>query len=350
MTRRLRVAVFPQPAHFNNPYQPLLHAALERRGATVLPPHEPSPVWAWSRRKRLDVAHFHWIEPIVRPYPPHRGAAVVAAGRAARLEAMLRVLRPAGVRIVWTVHNIRPHEHRYPGPERRAMRAVLSAADALIVHSKHAEARVRQELAPTGEIHVVPHGNYIGAYPEEPRDRAIVRTELGLPADVFVYLAFGKARAYKQLPQAIAAVRAMGDAHLLVAGQPHPDLERELRAAAGRDERIHLHLQDVPDDRVAAYHLAADAAILNYRDVFSSGALLLALSFGLPVVAPAPSTATEVAAPPAVQPFGEGGLAQALAAVREGDPDARRRAAFAAAEACSWDRAAQLTLQAYGVR
>lgn len=350
MSAGLRVAVFPQPAHFNNPYQPLLHAALEREGATILPGREPGPLWAWRAGGGVDVAHLHWIEPIVRPYPPHRGAAAVAAFRAARLEAALRMLRRVGARIVWTVHNIRPHEQRYPGPERRAMEAVLAAADSLITHSRHAEERVRAELGWRGEVHAIPHGHYIGVYPPERRSRAEVRRELGLPGDAFVFLAFGKVRAYKQLPEAIAAVRATGDAHLVVAGAPHPEVGDGLREAAAGNERIHLHLHDISDDEVGAYHLAADAALLNYRDVFSSGALLLALSLGLPVVAPSPSTATEVAGPPAIAPFTGNDLGSALAAVREGDPEDRRRAAVAAAEACSWERVAALTLAAYGVR
>src|SRR5439155_26985851 len=98
---------------------------------------------------------------------------------------------------------------------------------------------------------------------------------------------------------------------------------------------------------VAQLHQAADAALLAYREVFSSGALLLALGFALPVVAPREGTAPEVADGPALEPFDPGGLRDALAAVRRADPAGRKEAALEAAMRCSWDAIAAETMRIY---
>jgi glycosyltransferase involved in cell wall biosynthesis len=91
----------------------------------------------------------------------------------------------------------------------------------------------------------------------------------------------------------------------------------------------------------------ADAGIIAYPEVLSSGALLLALSLGLPVVALRDSSASEAVQPPALVTFEPGGLAEALVAMRSGPADDRRAAAFAAAERLSSDAAAERVHAAY---
>jgi glycosyltransferase involved in cell wall biosynthesis len=94
-------------------------------------------------------------------------------------------------------------------------------------------------------------------------------------------------------------------------------------------------------------HTAADAAVVGYREVFSSAALLLALSLGLPTVVPAEGSALEVATPPAVEPFAAGRLVDALEAVQTGDAQARREAALAAARAADWEAIGRRTATIY---
>ncbi|MEZ4597387.1 MAG: glycosyltransferase [Chloroflexota bacterium] len=43
---------------------------------------------------------------------------------------------------------------------------------------------------------------------------------------------------------------------------------------------------NVPDDRMQVFLRAADVMVLPYRDVLTSGSAILAMTFGLPVVAP----------------------------------------------------------------
>ena len=111
-----------------------------------------------------------------------------------------------------------------------------------------------------------------------------------------VLLAFGQIRPYKRLLQTARAVRALGDdrVRLVVVGQQTDPVEaRRLREVAAGDPRIVLDLRHVPDAEVSALHAMADACIAPYVSGFASGAVLLGLSYGLPVLAPANGTASD---------------------------------------------------------
>ena len=92
-----------------------------------------------------------------------------------------------------------------------------------------------------------------------------------------------------------------------------------------------LDLREIPDTEVVGLHRAADAGVLAYRDVFSSGALLLALSCGFPVVVPDEGTAREIAGDDACERFAQGGLAAAMERMRAADAEARSAHAAAVA-------------------
>jgi beta-1,4-mannosyltransferase len=186
---------------------------------------------------------------------------------------------------------------------------------------------------------------------EEPRaTRAELRAARGIPDDAHVFLAFGQVRPYKRLPDLVTAFRALtgDDVRLLIVGKPVVEQEAQrLRDAAQGDERVLLDLREVPDGEVAGLHVCADAGVLAYRDVFSSGALLLALSLGLPVVAPDQGTAAEIAGPAAGELFEAGGLSAALEASRAADGLARSRAARAVADQYGWERVGRETMELY---
>jgi glycosyltransferase involved in cell wall biosynthesis len=345
----MRVAVFPQP-RFLNPYQRLLHEALARRGVDVLGPTRWTARWALQRAGAVDVVHLHWIEQLLSASPHPVKGWVQAQLRAARLRTAVRHLRRRGTRVVWTVHNLRPHEPRHPRLEEGVTRALLGEVDALIVHSAHAAARLRQVygggLAP---VHVVPHAGYVGVYPDCTAPRDELRRALGLPPRAFVVLAFGHVRPYKNIGPLVEAFRGVHapDMHLVIAGLPRdPRMQEAVESASRGDERIHLMLRAIDDEEVAPLHRAADAAVFAYDDVFSSGALMLALSFGLPVLAPGPSTATELGGA-AVVSFAPQRLRAALECLPDLDHDDLRVRARRVAEACTWDKMADATLHAY---
>jgi len=337
-SRELRLAPFP--AEDGAPYLRLLHRALAERDVTVL---DLGSVREATGPAHVDVVHLHWLEYLVQ------GGRLRSLLRGLRLASALRRLARSSTRLVWTAHNLRPHERRNPFVEDLVTRSALRHADTVIAHSDYAARRMAETYGVERPVEVVPHGNFVGFYPQPSRSREEMRRELGIPPDSFTYLVFGQVRAYKRIPEAIAAFGAVGDpdARLVVAGAvSDAALATEVEVAAAADSRVILRLEHVPDEDVADLHQAADACVLPYRQVFSSGALLLALSLGLPAVTPWEGSA-EIAGPPAIEPFEEGRLADALRAIRRGDQAERRRAARAAAARFDWDGVADRTVELY---
>jgi beta-1,4-mannosyltransferase len=345
----IRAVSFPPPLAYN-PYQRLLHEALARQGVTVRHPGGPlSPWWVLRHGRDVDVVHLHWLE-VLAFDTKRRWSATLDALRATRVLLGLLALRSSRVRVIWTVHNARPHEQRHPWLYRLLERVAAGTADAILVHSSYAARWVRAHLHPRAAIHVTPHGPYVDCYPADPRSDAEIREALRLPAADFVFLIFGQLRADKRVPDAMRAFAALDDAELrlVVAGSTGDDgLRAEIEQIAAGDERIRTEVRWIADEEVATFHRAADVVVLNYEEIFSSGALMLAWTFGRPVVAPAGGTVDEVAVPDAVHSFAEGGLADALRRARDAPRESGREAARAAARRWTWDAMAHTTALAY---
>jgi beta-1,4-mannosyltransferase len=333
------------PVANGNPYQALLEEALSERGAETVKEPRPRLSHALRASRSRDTIHLHWPEIIVGSNARGRLDDIRSAHRSLHLLLVLGVARLRRVRIVWTVHNLIPHEARRPRLDLALNRCLARLADTVLAHSRHAAALASRTYR-RRDVEVAYHGNYLGYYPAPQRSRAETRRELGLPEDAHVILAFGFVRPYKRLPELIAAFGEVADPsfRLLIAGPPFNDsVKREVEAVASGDPRVVLRLERIPDTMVRALHEAADVGAFAYQDVFSSGALLLALSCGLPAIAPADSTATELGSPPAVQPYRPDGLAAALAA-SAGTTAADRESALATAERYGWDAMARLVL------
>jgi beta-1,4-mannosyltransferase len=332
------------PADRGNPYQALLAEALSE-GAAVSFDNRIRLRQVARADARQTIVHLHWLEFLVRSTDPGPLAAARSMARSLHLLLALAVARLRRIRIVWTVHNLDPHEGGRRWIDRPLARAVGRLADSVLAHSTHCAERIAGRLG-REDVEVAYHGNYLGAYPQPRRSRAETRRLLGLPETAHVLLAFGQIRPYKRIPELIAEFGTLADPdfRLLVAGQPADERMRmELEEDASVDARVVLRLGRVPDAEVAELHLAADAAVLAYRDVFSSGALMLALSNGLPVIAPRNSTADELGAPPAVRLFSPGCLARAL--VESAPSDAAARAsAMRSAERHGWGEMAAKVL------
>ena len=330
-------------------YMTLLATALTRAGAEVTTA-DAAALWRLGRERSVDLVHLHWLEFIAPSDPAGAGGLIRTVLRQLRLIGLLLWLRLRGIGLVWTVHNLRPHEPVRPRAESLLSGAVSRICTSLVAHSGYARERILERWGSRVNVAVIPHGNYVGLFAPPRSTRAEIRRSLGIPEDAFVFLAFGQVRPYKRLTDLAGAFADVGgdDVRLLIVGKPVVAEEADrLRHAATDDPRIVLELSEVPDDEVAGLHLCCDAAVLAYRDVFSSGALLLALSFGLPVVAPDVGTAAELARDGAGVLFGAEGLTDALDRMRAGDHAAQAQAATAVARQYGWDRVAAETMALY---
>src|ERR1700761_6381273 len=143
-----------------------------------------------------------------------------------------RILPPTRPRVM-TAHYILE-----PNASRRAARAagkVFGTMDAVVAHSEHTAARLRDEVGlPAERVRVIPHGafDYLTRLPEE---KPLPEELQGAAGPVV--LSFGLLRPYKGLENLLEAFRQVPGAELWIVGNPRMDVEplRELAAgAAGR--------------------------------------------------------------------------------------------------------------------
>lgn len=351
---RLRVLSLPDYSG-NNPYQRLLAAGLAGEGVRSIRGRpgrrQPFPILrAWLRGGRPPVLHLHWTHEYLK------GSTGPTRIDRWRFLAQLRLLKRLGVRIVWTMHNLGGHEGSRHASEMAVHRELVGLADAVICHCGAArEAAIAAYGLGTAEaakLRVVPHGSYVGAYPDAIAG-ADARARLGLPAQGPVLLFLGAVRGYKGTDDLVAAFGAVEDpsARLLIAGKPRgTGIEARLAAAAAADRRIVLALRYVADEELQVWLRAADAVVLPFREILTSGSAILALSFGRPVVAPAlgclPETVPQ-AAGVLYDPDAPGALAGALRRVLDGDLAAMGAAARARADELDWGQIAATTAALY---
>jgi beta-1,4-mannosyltransferase len=333
-----------------NPYTRLYYGGLARYGFRLVPDARFTLRWLWRSRTDVSVLHFHWCPN--KLYEVRRGPASARLAGSwslfALYSARLLAARLIGYRIVWTIHEIYPHDSLSRRLDRLAARVLVRASHVLLVHDRPTAARARRELGPQARTHLVPHGSYAGFYARG-RSRDEVRAELGIPLDAFAFLCFGTLKPYKEIELLLEAFRSLRDprAVLVVAGRARDENAAAAVRAAADDPRIRPLLDHVPDERVAELYGACDVAVLPRRDGWTSGSLILALSQGLPVVA-ARAPAYEELVGDAGWFFAPGdpsSLREALeAALREADRAAARGAkALARTERLSWDECAALT-------
>ena len=356
------------PSAFTPPYDRALAAALARAGADVelltshflygaVPPPEGyrveerfyrrSAARGLDARARLpfkalehvpdmlrfrrdaaaDVVHYQWLT--LPPLDVH----------------LLPKLRPR----VLTAHYI-----LQPSPSRRQVssaRRAFDHMDAVVAHSEHSAARLRDEVGlDPARVRVIPHGafDYLTRLP----------VETPLPPELEgaegpVILFFGLLRPYKGIENLLAAFRQVEGAELWIVGNPRMDLAplRELAAAAPGQVRFVTRF--VADEEIPAIFRRADLVALPYLDAEHSGVLYTGLAFGKPLVLSAVGGFPEVAATGAgrlVPPGDVDALAATLAELTA-DEAARAELAGAAGRAAagpfSWDEAARRTLDLY---
>lgn len=350
-----------------NPYQRDLADGLSGYGVEVGGPTGGGPlgiVGALRRNGIPDVVHFHWLHGYV-----HGRNRPVSVLKSAFFLLQVLLLRLAGVRIVWTVHNLLSYSnaantsntanigrivYTESGIDLAVRRLFAPLCDAIIVHCESARDIVQQTYRLSSAVrercHVVHHGHYLDAYPNE-ISRTDARERLGLDADERVFLYFGRIHEYKNVPGLVEAFSDLDetDAHLLVVGNPESDeLEADLGQATASDPRIRTAFGFVPGDDIQIYMNAADVVVLPFESILTSGSVMLAASFGKPVIAPALGCVGEFLAGDIVyDPTDPDGLRTALDRTFHTDLDAIGRANLAAARACDWDSMGRLTAATY---
>ena len=350
------------PAAFTPPYDRALASALVRAGAEVelftsafsygdVPPapgvavretfyrwapergrryarlaqHVPDMLRYRRSARRADVVHFQWLS----------------------VQALDAYLLPPEHPRVLTAHDVLPREPK-PG-QLAGQRKLYERMDAIVVHSEHGAARLRDELGlDPARVHVIAAR---GA-------RRLDRAARGRAAAAGVRF---PARAGGAVLRPAAALQGRRCAARRLASRRAAGRRRAVDRRDAADGRLRPPRRRACAPRcasssgaeLAGAFRAADLVVLPYREIDQSGVLFTALAFGKPMLLSAVGGFPEVAATGAaelVAPGDPDALAGALSALLA-DPDRLARMAAASRAAADgpygWDAIAERTLALY---
>ncbi len=296
---------------------------------------------AAARLKRQRIAHFHFFH----------------VGPLEFFNVLLAKL--LGLKVVITAHDVQSFVERLSVPWMS--RTAYRLSDRIIAQSRVSERELETVLSePESKIDMIPHGDYRRFIGEIPRQEE-ARARIGVPNEAKVLLFFGQIKEVKGLDVLLDAMPGVLSEHpetaLVVAGKVWKDdfsrYERQIEGL-GISENCVLHIRYIPDEEVASYYAAADAVVLPYRRIYQSGVLLMAMSYGKPVIVSDIEGMTEVVSGGSngyVFPDGDaealsGRIAGALA-----DPEELRlvgeRALSYVSEHHDWDRPGEMTAASY---
>lgn len=292
----------------------------------------------------FDLIHAHWVLP---------------NGALAGLAAGLR-----GLPLVVSLHGSDVFLSEKAWPLSLAAAATLRAAGAFTACSGDLRERALRLGAPAERSTVIPYGVDVQAFQPDPQAGALVRRELGLPAEVPLILALGRLVYKKGLTYLLEAMPAVlarcPSARLVLAGYGdlREELERQAQALGLRDRVIFPG--QLERARAAQYISAADVYVVpSVRDQRGNidglpNTLLEGMAAARPIVA------SRIAGIPEVISDGQHGLLtperdpQALAAAVTrllDQPDLARRLGAAARhrvlQELTWDATAERFEQVY---
>ncbi|MBT3341665.1 MAG: glycosyltransferase [Gemmatimonadetes bacterium] len=336
--------------HRCNPYAGLLDRALHSHDVHLtLGDDAFSPEWLEAQRATHDVIHLNWLHAFYRRQDLE---STVAACH--DFAESLHVAKRLGYRIVWTVHNLYPHERPFPKVDHMARLLVADHADVVLAHCEHAAALVRHRFY-CRNVRVIPHGNFIDVFPNDVT-REDARRQLDLAADDFVYLFFGNARGYKSVETLIDAFASLKapDAvlGLMMRNAFDPAYGQQLtERAAASGGRVRVWTSDFfGNDEFQTYLNSADVVVLPFSEVLTSGSAITALGFGRGLIVPALGCLPELvdgSVGIAYDPAKPDALPAAMKMIRERDTVEIGAAARVHAESLDWDRIATRIVAVY---
>lgn len=205
--------------------------------------------------------------------------------------------RLLGKKIAITAHNVNAGQRDSNDSMRNriTLRIQYRLAHHIFVHTRKMKDQLSEEFGVREDAITVIRHPVNDAFPDTDLTPAQAKQRLGIRSGEKTMLSFGRLRPYKGIEYLLSAFAELSaeDAgyRLIIAGESKKgsekyfeEIERQIENHPNRDCIID-RIEFIPDQDAELYLKAADVMVLPYKDIFQSGVLFLAYSFGLPVVA-----------------------------------------------------------------
>jgi D-inositol-3-phosphate glycosyltransferase len=201
-----------------------------------------------------------------------------------------------GKRLVLTAHNV--NMGKRDGTDtwlnRLSLKVQYHLVDRIFVHTDRMKTQLVNDFRVAKmKVVVIPFG-LNNTSPTTSLSASEAKARLGVRTGSKVILCFGQIAPYKGLEYLVRAFSDLAKKddryRLVIAGKPkwNETYWRQIRQLIDDTGIGHLTIQKighVPDEETEIYFKAADVLVLPYVEIFQSGVISLAYSFGLPVLA-----------------------------------------------------------------
>lgn len=289
----MRIEVVNSQVYDSNPYQRLLYKAINARYQIT----HGSIDKAIARLEQTgrSIYHIHWED---SRFAKCRTVQHAIAIRQTYIEKLKRYVELGG-KVVWTLHNIKPHEWRFEQTFLGLRKDLAALSHRILVHNQSALCVLQEQTGLTDleKVRVLPHPAYCDIY--EPVEQTIARAGKR-PIYSRSLLYFGLVRAYKGIPGLIRKMpsefMAQHQLALHVCGEPvRADAFLDDLLAETRDRpEITYRLESIPVEQVADLLRSHAGLVIPYHKVLTSGVTVLSLTLGVPTVAPNTSAMKEL--------------------------------------------------------
>lgn len=201
----------------------------------------------------------------------------------------VNILKIFKKKIIFTIHNKKPHNIKNVGLSYKMMRYMCRKSDMIIGHCTETREIILQICKEDcKKLSIIPHPNYIANYTIKIDD---YRNRYGLDNKDLVFLFFGFVSPYKNIEMILDIFGEMTFEHvkLLVVGKCS-DLGYEdiLKRKAFKKKNIVMDFRYVPDHEVGAVYATSDIVILPYHkdSSLNSGAAILSFSLRKSIICP----------------------------------------------------------------
>ncbi len=201
---------------------------------------------------------------------------------------LLSFLSKSHIKIIYTLHNKKPHNGKYQNQSKKLMKKLCENSDAIIGLCTNTK-EIVEEISEgcSKKVSIIPHPNYIKNYNVGDKKK-----NYEIPDDATVFLFFGTISAYKNIEMLIDVFNNENideNAYLLiVGGSGDNQYVEDILKRVGNNPRIITDFRYIPDEEISAVYGAADIVILPYskESSLNSGALYLSFSLAKTVICP----------------------------------------------------------------
>lgn len=266
-----RIGVYPNitASSKQNPYLSLLYKEFP------IETYSPSPLRpTYLFFPKSTLIHYNWLE-----CKDFRGVVVLFIKLIPLFLFMI-----FGGKVIWTVHNHAPHHGKLPRLNNTLRSLFAKCCSQILVHSQAAcEATITRFNILPGKILIIKHPLY--PVKRISMDAATKKLEKLIPITQRpVFLMYGYIAKYKGIKEVVNLFKT-SDATLIVAGKvKEQSYFEEIQANASKSDNIILIPRFITTEEEQALFSYVDGALFNFTTILTSGSLMLAGSYGTPII------------------------------------------------------------------